>query len=242
MATTPLVDRIEKAIDSYASKHAMFTLLDISQTVKADGGPWVSHSDMKPVIESALRDALSSNNLALYTVSNIEVQTAAGPTLARLFHPVSQDPAGYLKRSQKALAPVTAQVASFTLHMAPATPAQASPGHPSVTGRLVKGDRKQQVGGYVEIPRPIWEKAGFTPGVGVVFDMHPKSLTIYHLGANSKYASKLKKADPTLQSMATVPAAGRFRIAPTFLANCGLDGCTLDFSAYTDKIVVYPKK
>ena len=231
VANMPLIDRIERVVDTLVANNEMFTLLDISQAVKQDGGAWASHSQMKPAIETVLSNRFSTQMAcAYYTESVITVQTAIGPTTARLFHPVTDNPSQYAKRSQKASGPKVNPPPAPTL----------SPGHPSVTGRAVKGSRTQQAQGYIEVPKAIWEKAGLRTLSDVVFDIHPNSITVYRLHENSKYVAKVKEMVKSGYPQANVPSAGRFRITPQHLKLANLADKDLSFSAYTDKFVVYP--
>jgi hypothetical protein len=254
VANMPLIDRIERVVDTLVSNNEMFTLLDISQAVKQDGGAWASHSQMKPTIETVLSNRFSTQTVyAYYTESVITVQTAIGPTTARLFHHVSDNPSQYTHRSQKALGPKVnppptptlsqgcpcSQKASGPKVNPPPTPT-LSPGHPSVTGRSVKNSRTQQAQGYIEVPKAIWEKAGLRTLSDVVLDIHPNSITVYRLHENSKYVAKVKEMARNNYPQAIVPSAGRFRITPQHLALASLTGKDLSFSAYTDKFVVYP--
>lgn len=232
MPTMTIEDRIEKVVDKLIANGEMFTLLDISQLVKNDGGDWMSHSTMKPKILDVLRNVFTSRFKAMYyTESNISVSTPVGLAQARLFHHVNDDPNAYTKRNQKAAAPKKQR-----------TP---PPGHPTTTGRKVIKSRSQSAQGYAEVPRKVWKRAGMTPGSSVVITVHKESITILRNEPGAKHFSKAQKhLNGTVQTVGVekrVPFAARFRLSPSLLAQASLSGKTLDFSAFTDKIVVSKK-
>lgn len=234
MTTITIEDRIEKAIDNLISQDKMFTLLDISQAVKKDGGEWMSHTVMKPIIEHVLGSSFVT--VGHYTESLIQVDTPVGYTQARLFHPYSSDPAQYSNRAQVASPPK--QLKQTKVKTPPA-------GHPTVTGRKVIKDRSAQAQGYAEVPKKVWQKAGFKPGDDVVITTHAESLTIYRYTPKAKHYAKCKKyLAGTLKTKglpAVMPMAGRFRVSPNHLNMANLSSVKLDFSAFTDKIVVSKK-
>lgn len=241
MSTTlTLRNRIEKVVDHFVASDEMFTLLDVSQAVKADGGDWVSHSHMRSHIEDVLRDCFSTKQVyAYYTESQIVVNTVVGSQTCRLFHPVGENPDNYIKRSQKASGPNAHKRSAQTATK------KAPPGHPTVTGRKVIKGRSQQAQGYVEIPKAIWQKARFKPGHDAVLTIHNESITILHNVKSAKHYAKCQKLlGGTLKTQGIaikVPKAGRFRISPNHLSQAHLDAAKLDFSAFTDKIVISKK-
>ena len=236
--TLSLRERIEKVVDDFVHKNAMFTLLDISQTVKNDGGTWASHSAMKPTIEEVLKERFSTQLFyAYYTESMINVQTPVGIAVARLFHPVGEDPNKYVRRSQTASPPSSKKDSKGT------TVSLAS-NHPTVVGRKVVKNRKTTSCGYIEIPKAIWKKAGFVEGSACLINYHVDSITILNGDKKSKY--RMKYEDQLLikasrYRIVSVPPSGRFRLAPNDLACCNLQQHELDFSAFTDKIVISKK-
>lgn len=229
--TLSLRDRIEKVVDKLVQDDEMFTLLDVSQLVKNDGGDWHSHTSMKPTIEAVLRDRFSSQlAFAYYTESPIDVNTAVGSQVARLFHPVGVDPRDYKNRSQQAIGPKP---------KTKVTRGKVGPGHPTQTGRAVKLDRKQQAQGYAEVPKAIWKKAKMRPNDVLVIEVHPGSLTILRKAKNAKhYAKACRSATKPNATTVTIPPSGRFRLKPKLLKEANLFGKLLDFCAYTDKAVV----
>lgn len=114
----------------------------------------------------------------------------------------------------------------------------ASASHPVVTARDSASSTKRS-DGYVEVPRKIWEKAGFKPGKQFIAVIHPNSIGLFHLSKRSKYNNQFDdlKAKPN-SVVSTVPAAGRFRIPGEILLAAGLSGVTVAFHHFTDKIVV----
>lgn len=241
MSTITIEERIEKVVDDFVAGNKMFTLLDISQTVKRDGGPWVSHSSMKPIIEDVLRNRfMIVHAYAYYTESLITVDTPVGLASARLFHPVGEDPNSYTNRQQIAIAPKAQTKTTVTVQAN-----QVSAGHPTLTSPLVKKARRAQCQGYIEVPKSVWVGAGFLPGNTVVFQVHPESLTIYcfdkQFATVNKYYGKaeqlLKDGAPSVR----IPPAGRFRLSPTILKEANLSDKELDFSKFTSKIVVSVK-
>lgn len=241
--TVTLEERIEKVVDDLVNSDEMFTLLDVSQNVKDDGGPWVSHTAMKPTIEDVLRNRFATAmTMAYYTESLIQVHTPVGFANARLFHPIHEDPNNYMKRAQKAKGPQRkrAKKPGNTVKTKPVLP-----GHPTITGRKVVKGRKQQRQGYVEVPKAIWMKAGFKPNDDVVITTHGESATILRNVKGAKHYTKCQKflggKLKTKGVASRVPPAGRFRLSPTNLQDSNLFDFPLDFSAFTDKIVVCKK-
>lgn len=227
--------RIENALDTLKGK--AFTLLDVSELVKADGGKFYRHSELKPIIENILGTRIISNKeWNSYTFTDITVSTPHGPAQARLFHTPNQGPHAYTRTAQQATGP---QINPTTHISAPSITASSS--HPTVTGRSVIKNRDPQWNDYVEVPKPIWEKANFKPGFEAVVEIHPESLTIYHDGPQTKYHSLIAKKKKEGAHLIVVPSSGRFRLAPTLLKQAKLDGETISFSQFTDKIVVTRK-
>lgn len=230
----PLLQRIERVVDELIDNEELFTLLDISEKVKADGGEWVSHSVMKPEIESMLAQKYATSVSAQnYTYDNIKVKTVVGgkrrTTDARLFYPATKDPSTYKGGNQTATAPGKRKVASH---------------HPTNTARSKKtGRTKRKSDGYIEVPKTVWEAARFKPGETIIVDVGPNSMTIYRNSSKSKYSKSTlqKKAQKPTSFVAAVPAAGRFRLSPKWLKASNMAKCDVDFSQYTDKIVVSPK-
>lgn len=229
--TSNIEERIERVIDTFINNGTMFTLLDVSQAVKNDGGEWMSHSRMKPFIEEVLKGCFSTQLVySYYTESTIEVNTPAGKMLARLFHPVGQNPDGYIHRNQQASAPSKAK--SFPKKILP-------PNHPTVVGRQVIKNRAQTACGYAEVPAKVWKKAGFAECSSGLLCFHKESITILRGDVDSKY--RIKYEDGDVKNLINVPSSGRFRLGPNSLRKSNLEGCELDFSAFTDKIVVSRK-
>lgn len=96
-----LLTRVTDAIRNKISNQEMFTLLDVSNAVKNDGGDFYSHTQIHDVAIPILDSLYPSFN---YDVSVIDVQLKHGtPARANCYHPMGSDPNNYTNRNQEAL-------------------------------------------------------------------------------------------------------------------------------------------
>jgi hypothetical protein len=212
--------RVEKVLNRFIKNNELFTTLDVSNAVKKDGGPFSKHEPIAAIARGWLANNMPRN----YIDTMISVQ--GGNKTASLFMPRNKSASDYTTTDQQALAPRKGKVAV---------------NHPVITARAaapaaIRSDK------YIEVPKEIWQKAGFVAGKQYIVAVYPNSLMMYPMNSSSKYQSKFKSilARPGSQLL-EVPKAGRFRVSPSLLADANLTNCAVDFCQYTDKLVVARK-
>lgn len=216
MSSTNLTSRIMLAIQTAVTKADLFTILDISEAVKADGGPFVRHREVHEIARPIL-DALVGSNTAIYSqylFEDIDVNTKDGVKGARLYYPKHKDPNSYVARAKAASAPkvATKVVAPVATPVKMQAPKKGGPKlHVEVD--YVRHD------GSVEIPIKIINASGLS-GKTVKIVNHPNSISI--------------KFDPT----STRVLKQGFRISHNTLEDSNIDTHPIKFDAYTDTIVV----
>ncbi len=109
---------IEAKVSEFVGKNAMFTSVDIGNSIKKDG-TWLKNSEVAKWLRNNVTSLHSS-----YASTKISVMQ--GQHTATLYHPASSDPDDYQDRDQQAFSPshtqsITATVASvppkkFKLH------------------------------------------------------------------------------------------------------------------------------
>jgi acyl carrier protein len=104
---TDLVTRVSTVIANLVKDEEAFTILDVSEAVKRDGGPFVRHREVQPVARPILDSLLGflSNVDTTYDFTDITVNTERGVADARLYHPSWYDPDDYTNRNQVASTP-----------------------------------------------------------------------------------------------------------------------------------------
>lgn len=191
MSTQPLIVRIIKALDSLTANDTLFTMLDLSNAVKIDGGPFVKHDEVRDLAKPLITAYYSH-----YNVTPIQVQTTNGVTTANLYFPVGSTPSEYKNRSQVAAAPKvtsTPAPAPVQVAVAPVAPAPvvAKPTVPAyVANSRGCKDATVRLDGKIEIPYELLVTAGLD-GVDVEVVNHPNSISIVPatLASASRFAN-----------------------------------------------------
>lgn len=222
MTDIPLIKRISAVIDNLFATETQFTLLDVSNAVKADGGPFVRHTEIRDASKPIL-DIIMKHN-SVYEVHQIDVTTSHGPDKADLYTPYFIDADEYDKTSQVAAKPA---VKVSPVASAP-TPVVAASVQITNVPDVAKRARAFKLvtlrsDGSLNIPKVLFEEAGFISGDGVAIIDHPNSISIVAGGERS------------------LSDNGDFRISKTALNNSNLNGNKIYVCAFSDKIVIAEK-
>lgn len=228
-----IVTRTTAVIDTLIANDELFTLLDVSNAVKADGGPFVRHEDVKVVAEPVLNLLVK---VGKYDVKTITVTLPNNTqSRARLFLPWGADERDYDNRNQAAAKPVN----KVTVGPSAAVQATVAP-TPSVAAPVVAAPVpaqhvanahyskvvKVRADGAIEIPKKVLEAAGLDGAQNVCIVNHPNSISIV----------SIMIANAPVNVRVTYEGV---RIGSRTLAKSGLKGAsTLSVSAFTDKIVI----
>lgn len=222
-STMDLRDRVIAVLCDYVDECKSFTLLNVTEAVKADGGDFVRHRDVRPLARKIMDDGLIEGSED-YAITQIEVELESGDVgYANLYHDVNVDPEDYDGRAVVASPPCTSNNPSpiFTMPKAPVKPQPPTGGAHLSKVMTPRGD------GAVEIPLSIIAEAfdgDVTPFVHIT--NHPNSITINL----AKKWSNHTKGDRILR-------AGS-RLGAKVLTESNIYARALKFEAYTDKIVV----
>lgn len=218
-----LVSRVTKVIESFLKNDDMFTLLDVSEAVKADGEGFVRHGEVREVARPILRAFMDA---FWYTSTEIEVQTSGGPAMADLFHPESLNPDDYVARTKVATAPAAIPVCSGPCSCnKPIVPPVAVP-KVVATSNLASHSHltvevDYRLDGSIQIPRSVLKAAGIEVFDDVEIVNHPNSIGI------------------SLTSNANRIVNENFRISKSSLAESNLVGHQhLLISAFSNKLVI----
>lgn len=222
MSTQSLITRIIKALDSLTANDTLFTMLDLSNAVKVDGGPFVKHDEVRDLAKPLITAYYSH-----YNVTPIQVQTTNGVTTANLYFPVGSTPSEYKNRSQVAAAPkVTSTASPVQVAVSPVAPAPvvAKPTVPAyVANSRGCKDATVRLDGKIEIPYELLVTAGLD---GTLVDVvnHPNSISIVPATTGTRYAN-----------------AG-FRLSKKTLAASNFDIVShFTICAFTDKVLITKK-
>jgi hypothetical protein len=196
--------RISKVIKEFFNAAKLFTLLDVSNAVKADGLGFVSHTDIREAANPIVNMIVGNG----YLKEEISVKTPRGPNRAMLYYPANSNPNDYLNRDQVASNVGTAsQVVAATSTLSPAgqvratnsqTIAQkaaqkavaAATASQTVFATAVRND------GKVEIPVAALQAAGLL-NEDANFTFHPNSITI-EAGTSRKLYSGIRLGTQSL--------------------------------------------
>jgi hypothetical protein len=178
-----LIKRITKVIDTLINSNALFTMLDVSNKLKQDGGAFISHTDVREAGNPIVQLLVGRG----YMKEEITVATSNGPTRAMLYYPVNSNPNAYTNRSQVASGIGAASVSLLNPGQSASLPSQknsltiaqkaASNVVPARSSQnrtfaaMVRND------GKVEIPTAALIEAGLLNEVAD-FTFHPNSVTI----------------------------------------------------------------
>lgn len=210
--------RIMLAIQTAITKADLFTILDISEAIKADGGPFVRHREVHEIARPIL-DALIGSNTAIYaqyTFEDIDVNTKDGVKGARLYYPKHKDPNSYVGRAKAASAPkvTIATPKVFVQHP------KSTSAHKRFAGAklevLVDSSRSD---GSMEIPVKVIVASGLL-GKPVTVVNHPNSISI-KVDTNS---TRIMKQG--------------FRLTFNTLDESNIDNTPIRFAAFSDTIVI----
>lgn len=222
---TPLIQRVIEAINSFINKQASFTILEISNLVKTDGGPFASHQEVRAIAKPILDGLIAGRG---YAVSPISVHTATGaPDTANLYHPVTTSALSYTATAQRAVTPgqvaVAAKVAAAVAPAPQASPAPvakaaapvAAPAHLK-NAHIAKVVKPRSDGG-IEIPQAMLDEVALEE---VTIVNHPNSISI--VAGDDR-----------------IVGISGFRLAKSTLAKSGLDtGAPLNVCVFSDKILI----
>lgn len=224
MSVSNLAARVSHVLTQFMSNEDAFTLLDVSEAVKADGGDFATHEEIKDIAKPFLLNLIDTRIADNYERSEIEVQTKNGPRTALLFHPHYFVPSTYVTRSKSASAPSccggggcanrTAPVVTAYL---PVPVAQLAPNQKASVVRAPRYD------GKVEVPRSVLVDAGLADAE-VAVQIHPNSMTIVD-GSN-------------IAGVFNALATKGWRLSHKDLSAANLEDSALRFTAHTGKVVV----
>lgn len=177
--------RVVEIIAQFVQNSKQFTILDITEAVKLDGGDYVRHQDVRPVAKPIL-DKLLVTMYSDYEVANIVVETTQGPVSANLYIPFGTNPEDYKDRKKAASKPANVAtqpgLATGTGIATGLNAPQTTPAVPACTQNarwwVIKNLRSD---GAVEIPIQAFEEAfgcaiDAIDGVGV--NIHPNSISV----------------------------------------------------------------
>lgn len=244
-ASISLKRRVEKALSDFVSGGEMFTLVDISNAIKADGEGFVRHRECRGIARDLMADEeiVGSED---YVITPITVSTSRGPQTANLYHPDDCDPDDYVERQTRALGPndVNGNQPSnpiFThssdlvdddedddddidLSGLSSSNPNKSPifrkNDMASRARAFKLPKPRECDGAVEIPLEVLKESGIN-GEYVVIENHPNSVSV--------------TKNPNGQRQ----AYSGMRISRSCLAKSNMDGCTkLEAAAFNGKIVI----
>ena len=156
-----LIKRISVILDNLMANESQFTILDVSNSVKNDGGQFVKHTEVRDTVKPIL-DIIMKHN-SVYEKHQIEVNTPKGKNVADLYTPYHIPSDEYKNVSQVASKPVSA----------PAVPDVAKR---AKSYKLVK----PRTDGSITVPKFLLEDAGFIGGDGVAVIDHPNSISVVH--------------------------------------------------------------
>lgn len=212
-----LLTRVTDVIRNKISNQEMFTLLDVSNAVKNDGGDFYSHSQIHDVAIPILDSLYPSFN---YDVSVIDVQLKHGaPARANCYHPMGSDPNNYTNRNQEALKPSACSTPTKTtlqkvvpVVVKPTVSSAVTNAHATRVARPRKSD------GCIQVSINLLVACGFAEGNMVDVVIHPNSISVI----------------PGTDKMIT----RNFRIGSTALNQAGLGGSPVNLCAFNDKLVI----
>lgn len=236
---TELIDRVmEVVVDFYQSEEA-FTILDISEKVKTDGGPFVRHRDVHAIAKPILNSLIESEILADFTSTDITVNTNDGPKWARLYHTTHFNPDNYTRRNLVAATPTQTnkddsssgimalrsaskgwkQIVNKNISLNGTAPQTSQP---SIPGAHLDIQVKVRSDGCIEIPLKILRESGLQVSAADVY-VHPASITIQKSTNGSPLTLLMREG---------------VRLRKQHLVNLDLSK-PVRMAAFTDKIVVY---
>jgi hypothetical protein len=230
MAQLTLTTRVVEVIRNFLLSDKQFTILDITEAVKQDGGDMVAHPTVREIAKPILDRIVVS--LGKLSVSGIIVETDNIPVQALVYYPPNTNPEDYKDRKRQSYAAkqqptLGAGILQLAVQKSQIVPTPVTPPTPNVaTSSLVpavvanarwSAVVKLRADGAVEIPRKAFNEAGL--GYDVVVAHHPNSISLAQGGSRSiRWGARL-----TRQELAA--------------ANLGKNG-TVTVCAFGDKVVV----
>ncbi len=214
--------RAAQAVKTLLQNGTGFTILDVSNLVKKDGGVFVSHQEVRDVVKPFLDNVIVGNG---YVASLIEVvDTNGNKVQAVLYHPSSVDPQTYEDRQSSALSPSNCCVGSTCSKSNPVAVAVAPKTSSCVTRARLAKKVVFRSDGSIEIPVAVLTEAGLVHGDCVKVVQHPNSLSIVldNVGNSPRYIG-----------------TNGFRISHSLLAKANLVSyCDVNVCAFSDKVVI----
>jgi hypothetical protein len=222
---TNLIQRISKILDQFMANDTQFTILDVSNAIKADGEDFVRHSEVKTTVKPIL-DIIMKHN-SVYEIHQIEVKTPYGPAVADLYTPYHISPDNYTNVSQVASKPKNVNVIPSPIAVPANIVAQSSFSSsivPDVAKRAIKYKLvKPRSDGAITVPKVLLDSIGIMGTYNLCVNVvnHPNSISIV-LGT-----------DKTVKD--------EFRISKSMLANSNISDVPVFVCAFQDKIVIAAK-
>ncbi|MFW6130686.1 MAG: hypothetical protein ACOC56_05815 [Atribacterota bacterium] len=217
-------ERVEKVIQKFVDEGKSFTVLDVSNEVKQDGGEFIRHRDIRPIVYKII-DTESISGLEDYMNTLIQVNTPRGTQYARLYHLEDEDTEEYKHRQQKALSPseISKNDKSDTVDDKSVKNDQLI----KISGAHVIKFVNKRKDGAIEIPVKILSKSFNNYECELEIQNHPNSITIKSLGQVSNYATANRISREGM------------RIFKRTLEKSNLTKKSLTVCSFTNKIVIF---
>jgi hypothetical protein len=208
-----LIERVMEAFVDSIQSDEPFTILDISEKVKNDGGPFVRHRDVHEVAKPIF-NASVNNLLGDWTHTDIEVVTNSGPAHARLYHPIGFNPDNYTQRNKVATKPQQAPQPHQQSNV------DTQPYSTGIPGAQLDVPAKIRSDGAIEIPLAVLISSNLLDKT-VFVKIHPNSITV-----------------STQPDVIQMKASKGCRVRKMTLTQANLTK-NVRYAVFTDKIVIY---